>query len=372
MQCDRFLAVGCCPEGQVALRLNLDESSLKLWPGAIPGTVAAEPGAGSRVEVLTNVSLRAQRGAFSFVAVVCDDPEIQRKLPQFIIASEKLLPTDAAAAFPAAAWPNIVLLRRRSAWLDATSFCEVLRRLSAAVRSQAPGRHCVLSMDACPVHLSPRVLREVGRCQMHFCPIAAHMTRWMQPCDVSVFRPFKHRIRNLYQQEQLLQGKGELSVDSVLRIVARAATDIIGRRPWAQAFRLCGLSPAPPTSRRFGAALGGAADLAFNSGVPSLEQLAAIMPRRRFVAVEDLFASLMRPRPAVRARTAPRPAVARIIAVPGASAPAVDVERPWFGRTRSTSHVHAYATRTVARRVSSAARPRIAAPIPCPRRPRLR
>jgi len=293
-------------------------------------------------------------------------------LPQFIIASEKLLPSDVAAAFRAAAWPNAILVRRRSAWLDAPSFCGVLRLLGAAVRSQAPGRQCVLSMDACPAHLSPMVLREVGRCQMHLCPIAAHMTRWMQPCDVSVFRPFKHRIRNMYQQEHLLQGRSELSVDTVVRITARAASDVIARRSWAQACRLSGLSAAPPASRRFCAALAGAADLAYTSGVLTPEQLAAILPRRRFVAVEDLFALLMRPRPAVRARIVVRPAAAKFMAEPGASRSTADPERPWFGRTRSTSHAPALGARPVRRRVSRAVRPRVAAPIPCPRPPRLR
>ena len=214
---------------------------------------------------------------------------LQRELPQFLVASERMLSPGVAAAFLASPTRNLVLLRRPSAWLDAKGLCVVLRHLADTVHRVAPNRHCVLSMDVCPVHVSSQVLRQLGLCRLHFCPIAAHMTRWLQPADVGVFRPLKQRIRQLHQQEQVVQGKAELDVGTVLRIIDRATMDIIMSRTWDKVFRLCGLADTPPTSRRFAAALGEARPLAFTAEVPSLEHLKALLPRRRFVPVEHLF-----------------------------------------------------------------------------------
>ena len=372
LQVDRFLAVKCCPAGQAPLRINIDESSIRLWPGADPGTIAASGQEGARREVIANVSLRGQRGAFSFVAVVCDDIAVQRELPQFLVASERMLSPGVAAAFLASPTRNLVLLRRPSAWLDAGGLCVVLRHLADTVHRVAPNRHCVLSMDVCPVHVSSQVLRQLGLCRLHFCPIAAHMTRWLQPADVGVFRPLKQRIRQLHQQEQVVEGKAELDIGTVLRIIDRATMDIIMSRTWDKVFRLCGLADTPPTSRRFAAALGEARPLAFTAEVPSLEHLKALLPRRRFVPVEHLFPLLMRNRAAASC---------------GAFCPADSLQRdepssadmpacpdfPWLGRTRSTAHlmssVHASAQ---PRKGSSVPRPFRAVPIACPRRPLLR
>ena len=369
LQVDRFLAVKCCPPGQTTLRINIDESSIRLWPGADPGTIAASAKGGARREVIANVSLRGQRGAFSFIAVVCDDVAVQRELPQFVVASERMLPAGVAAAFLASATHNLVLLRRHSAWLDAGGLCMVLRVLADTVHRVAPNRHCVLSMDVCPVHVSSQVLRQLGLCRLHFCPIAANMTRWLQPADVGVFRPFKQRIRQLHQQEQVVQGKAELDVGTVLRIIDRASMDIIVSRTWDRVFRLCGLADSPPTSRRFAAALGEASPLAFTSEVPNLEHLQALLPRRRFVPVEQLFPLLMRNR-ASASCGARRPADSLLPDEPTSTDMPANPDFPWLGRTRSTALLtpSAHATSQLWKGSSVPRRVR-AVPIACPRRP---
>ena len=369
LQVDRFLAVKCCPSGQTPLRINIDESSIRLWPGADPGTIAASAKGGARREVIANVSLRGQRGAFSFIAVVCDDVAVQRELPQFVVASERMLPAGVAAAFLASATHNLVLLRRHSAWLDAGGLCMVLRVLADTVHRVAPNRHCVLSMDVCPVHVSSQVLRQLGLCRLHFCPIAANMTRWLQPADVGVFRPFKQRIRQLHQQEQVVQGKAELDVGTVLRIIDRASMDIIVSRTWDRVFRLCGLADSPPTSRRFAAALGEASPLAFTSEVPNLEHLQALLPRRRFVPVEQLFPLLMRNRAAASCG-ARRPADSLLPDEPTSTDMPANPDFPWWGRTRSTALLmpSAHATSQLWKGSNVPRRVR-AVPIACPRRP---
>lgn len=372
LQVDRFLTVKCCPPGQATLRINIDESSIRLWPGADPGTIAASTKGVPRREVVANVSLRGQRGAFSFIAVVCDDAAVQKELPQFLVASERLLCAGVATAFLAAPTRNYVLLRRPSAWLDAGGLCVVLRHLADTVHRVAPNRHTVLSMDVCPVHVSSQVLRQLARCRLHFCPIAAHMTRWLQPADVGVFRPFKQRIRQLHQQEQVVQGKAELDISTVLHIIDRATADVIRSRPWGKVFRLCGLADSPPTSRRFATALGQESPLAFTAEVPSLQQLQALLPRRRFVPVEHLFPLLM-PDRALASRGARRPPDSQPRAHPGTADMSGTPDMPWVGRTRSTSHLTASAdASSQLGRGSSVGRPSRAVPIAAARRPPIR
>ena len=224
-------------------------------------------------------------------------------------------------------------------------------------------------MDVCPVHVSSQVLRQLGLCRLHFCPIAANMTRWLQPADVGVFRPFKQRIRQLHQQEQVVQGKAELDVGTVLRIIDRASMDIIVSRTWDRVFRLCGLADSPPTSRRFAAALGEASPLAFTSEVPNLEHLQALLPRRRFVPVEQLFPLLMRNRASALCG-ARRPADFLLPDEPTSTDMVANPDFPWLERTRSTALLtpSAHATSQLWKGSSVPRRVR-AVPIACPRRP---
>lgn len=364
LQWDRFLAETACPSGQQPLRLNLDESSVKLWPGARKGVLADKSRAWRRLRFETGVSLRAQRGALSFVAVVADDPKVQGSLPQFLVGNSRLVTERDAARFTAGRTDTIVLLRRRSSWLDASAMIRVVGTLGAAVAAAAPGRFVILSMDAAPVHLSPPVLRAIARAGMHFMPIASLMTRWLQPCDVSVFRAFKHRIRLLYEQRQLLQDRSELDVFNVMDIAATAAREIIQGRSWKTAFELCGLAAAPPTSKRFREAMEGAGELTFSAETPTMEHLQALFPRGRMIPVENLFPLLLRPgeRPRRsspdRERPTPPPE-------PGAGAGAPRRDLPWFGRTRSTSSLPDAPAPAAA--ASSSSSPPTAAPPPATR-----
>ena len=71
--------------GRRLLRLNLDESAVCLFQGGGRGNIFLakhEP----RVQ---QASLRAQRTYVTLVAFVCDDLDVQRALPQVLVASEK-------------------------------------------------------------------------------------------------------------------------------------------------------------------------------------------------------------------------------------------------------------------------------------------
>lgn len=311
----------------------MDETSVKLWQGGLRGCIAqgGDEAAGAPMEQA--VSLRSRRAAISLVCFVCDDPVAQRLLPQVIVGNERVLAASVAQEFQDSYHGNLYLLRRKSAWVNGGTLCRIIQLLAAAVEPLLASRHIILSMDACPVHLVPSVLRSVASGGMHFLLIAAKMTKWMQPCDVAVFAPLKHRLRQLYGAAQVEARAAELSPKAVLQLIATAVDEVVTGRDWAPAFRRCGLQGGWPTSTRFLQALGSLARGPESSDLPSLAQLQTLFPRGRDIPLDALFATCLRP--PGRAEALPgRPRRPSSAAAPD---PACASTRPWLGRTRSTS-----------------------------------
>jgi hypothetical protein len=314
----------------------MDESSIRLFHGGGKGCVAAGDGAlayGAGLEQA--VTLRARRGAVSLVAFVCDDPMVQRRLPQIVIASEKILPVKEAAELRAAPLAgNTLLLRRRSAWLDTEGLKEVLRILRRCLEPVMSSCWIILSMDACPVHISPAIVRTGNRLGFHYLLIAASTTKWLQPLDVAVFAPLKHRLRALFAQRQLELRRAELTAVEMLRLLARACEEVLRTRDWSDAFRRSGLLGGWPRSARFQRASGVTEPLVMTTELPSLQQLQSLYPRNKYIPVDALFAPLLREPIGSEAR--PAPAVPRPPPSEAGAGPR-DPERPWLGRLRSSS-----------------------------------
>ena len=80
-----------CRAGKQILHINMDESSIPLWWSAQRGFVAKPThGHGNRKRFLREeqkVSLGTRRSAFTLMACICNDPIIQRTLPQVILVN---------------------------------------------------------------------------------------------------------------------------------------------------------------------------------------------------------------------------------------------------------------------------------------------
>ena len=220
--------------------------------------------------------------------------------------------------------------------MNAATLKRIIELLAAAVAPLLASRHIILSMDACPVHLVPSVLRSVSDGGMYFLLIAAKMTKWMQPCDVAVFGPLKHRLRQVFGEGQIRARMAELSPQVVLGMIASAVEEVVSNRDWSPAFRRCGLQGGWPTSTRFLQALGPLAARPLTSEPPTLAQLQNLFPRGRYIPIDAIFAPFLRPRNRAEP-LAGRPRRPFLPVAAGAAAPAS--EAPWRGRTRSTAHL---------------------------------
>ena len=82
------------PEGKIALNINLDETSIQLWQSRHRGNVAFRKWRSVRkvrTKFAAKASLQVQRSNITHVAMVCDKTDIQGRLPQFLLASGKVL-----------------------------------------------------------------------------------------------------------------------------------------------------------------------------------------------------------------------------------------------------------------------------------------
>ena len=313
----------------------MDETSVKLWLGGQRGCVVQAGEAAFVTPFEQGVTLRARRSAVSLACFVCDDPEVQRLLPQVIVGNDRVIPATVAAEFQASQTGNVFLLRRKSAWVNASTLVRIIALLAAAVAPLLSSRHIIFSMDACPVHLVPAAMRAVAKGGMHFLLIGAQTTKWLQPCDVAVFGSLKHRLRQLYGESQVRSRRAELTPGVFLGMLATAVEEVVCGRNWAPAFQRCGLRGGWPTSTRFLTALGPLATRPTPGELPTLAQLQCLFPRGRCIPIDAAFASCM---------TDPRraePLAGRGETLEGLEEghPERPAGSPWFGRTRSTSHL---------------------------------
>lgn len=334
LQWNTFLESRCAAHKSV-LRINMDETSVKLWLGGQRGCVVQAGEAASATPLEQEVTLRARRAAVSLACFVCDDPEVQRTLPQVIVGNDRVVAATVAAEFQASQTGNVFLLRRKSAWVNSSTLVRIIALLAAAVAPLLSTRHIIFSMDACPVHLVPEVMRAVAKGGMHFLLIGAQTTKWLQPCDVAVFGPLKHRLRQLYGESQVRSRKAELTPLVFLGMIATAVEEVVCGRDWSGAFQRCGLRGGWPTSTRFLTALGPLATRPTPMELPTLAQLQCLFPRGRCIPIDAAFASCL---PAPRRA---EPLAGRRETLEGTDAlhPDTPADSPWFGRTRSTSHL---------------------------------
>ena len=119
-------------EGKVALNINLDETSIQLWQSRHRGNVAFRKWRSVRkvrTKFASKATLKVQRSSITHVAIVCDKADIQPRLPQFLLASDKVLLARDVPRVNAILPRNVFLIRSRSSWSNEATMKEVLRKL---------------------------------------------------------------------------------------------------------------------------------------------------------------------------------------------------------------------------------------------------
>ena len=120
------------PAGKTLLNINLDETSVQLWQARHTGNVAFRKWRTMRKvrkKFSCMVTLKMQRSNMTHVALVCDNMEIQRILPQFLLVSQQVLLAREVPLINAILPINVFLTRGKSSWSNEKTMMILLRKL---------------------------------------------------------------------------------------------------------------------------------------------------------------------------------------------------------------------------------------------------
>ena len=234
--------------------------------------------------------LSDRRAAVTLVAIVCDDTEIQRELPQIVIGSAKVVLKSVSDTLNADPVGRVYCLRQKSAWLNTGLMCTIVKLIGKTLDKFRSTHYFILNMDACPVHCTPEVARAFSRAKLHLCLVPASMTGVMQVCDTHVFSRLKAYIRQGMEKLRLDSVTGEASTLSAMQLLAEAVENVVKEKDWKRAFVENGFRDKQrDLSRSLREKLQLIDAPQVSSHLPTLSQLQMIYPTRHTIPVVDLF-----------------------------------------------------------------------------------
>jgi hypothetical protein len=278
-----------------ALHINYDETCIRLHQ---------HPGRGFLVDVaraakktarsLTHEETKSQlRGSITHVAMICDDADVQKLLPQFVLIANHLMSAEQCTVLRDSAPSWIKYMRAKSSWMNSTVMVTVVKTLAECLADVLPHRTIYIFGDAYRAHLTKEVWKAFGRCGMRHCLIPAKLTWILQPCDTHLFASFKSRLASQCQQMICASADGKLTMPMLLDALQSVMLDTLHGKSWSAAFRQTGLvGRQTHVSRRVVDKLGAQQRPDVNSEIPSLMQLQACFPRNSTVPIGDVFSAL--------------------------------------------------------------------------------
>ena len=225
------------PRGKQPLRINLDETSVRLFQGGGKGTIACKKRRDRPSEEPHEQASRAKRRTcLTHVAFICEKPEIQPLLPQVIVGNHATFLVRDLAALQAAAPPNVHLVRQKSAWNNQQLMCRIINMLGLALRGYLAEWQPILLLDCSRVHLHAMVFNRCLANNIWPIVVPAKLTWLLQPCDTHAFQRFKVYLRNAYQAARAVAASQELNVAEFLACIYSAIRFVLQGTVWDTAF----------------------------------------------------------------------------------------------------------------------------------------
>ena len=255
----------------------MDETAVCLYQAGRKGNVFLD----KNIRAVQNVSRGKRRTFLTHVAFTCDDPLVQPVLPQIVLANERTIPARMLADLEGSCPPNVYLLRRRSAWIDAELCARIIKLLAFCIAPRLGDRQAVLLFDACRQHLARCVFAACQPAGIWPLVVPASLTWLLQPLDTHTFLAHKGRLRAAYQNARIRAVDGEVGVAGLLQCVYEATRSILQGVRWARSFEENGCGAGQRgLCQRVLKELGWDAPPAVSSSRPSLAQLRLCFPKR--------------------------------------------------------------------------------------------
>ena len=182
---------------KTAVRINLDETSVCLTQCEKRGWLLPEVRKRMwRGESVTGeVKTKAMKTNFSHVCMICDNPDINKALPQVLIFKEDLMSGELLQALKDVAPKHWVLLRQPKAWCNNDAMKKVLAKLEAILVDYRSTHEFILMFDTFRSHICAPTLKSLGNMGLSTVIIPAKTTSLLQPLDVYGFAQYKRSLR---------------------------------------------------------------------------------------------------------------------------------------------------------------------------------
>jgi len=283
----------CCPANKRPLRINLDETSVKISDELSSGNVSAV--ARQRKRSLSGLFRKVKksnfRSAYTYVSMICDQAEIQQILPHVIVLSSKLCAKQTFDLLQAEIPQPIRLWRRKSSWLTIQSIVEILGILEKALKPFLDRYQPILMLDSAKIHLNTAVWRKAAKCRILMHVIPPSVTYAMQPLDVYAFASVKGKYKLTSQEQNIANVSTHVDLQFSVKSLAHAIRRVILDKPWGQAFDRLGYAGSQANvSKRLLAKMGMGSPPASGPAVfPTLTQLQLCFPTNYAIPVASVF-----------------------------------------------------------------------------------
>ena len=284
-----------CPPTKTVLRINLDETAVKIWMPPGKGLIAR-----SSLDVvrgprcISPATRKQQRACLTHVAFVCDNPSIQVHLPHVIIGNEAVLPLYIQRELEPQLFSNVYLVRRKSAWVDAGYMVVIIKLLGELLKPFLGTAQPILLMDALPAHIAPKVFRAATRCGIWVVIVPAKLTWLIQPADTHAFYKYKMFLKKRYVEARARSAEGELELREVLKAINDGVRYVFQAHDWSKAFDENGFGHQQRLLRTSVAVNAGLTmPVVIRPNIPSLAQMRSIWPSNSDVPLDDVFAPFL-------------------------------------------------------------------------------
>ena len=254
------------------------------------------------------IPLRDRRGQATLVGCIVNDPDLQSKMPQFLLTNDKLVSAAEKAELATLAAP-IRWIMGTKGWVTANAMTQLCTAYRRAIRSERPNAEIVLIMDCATIHTADNVLTHCSRLGIHNCLVPGGMTNLCQMLDTHAYALFK---KDLSERQEKARGEHPLGIldgSSWIHVLCQSIRSTLVDRNWAYAFAENGMGLSLETLRpRLAQLL--QVHIPLPPGPPDELDIETILGRKRELIREKLLRASIRA--LARKRALRLPAAARL------------------------------------------------------------
>jgi hypothetical protein len=283
------LALSECPHGKKPLILNLDETAVAYAYASQKGMIVSKTRLPEGTcKASETISSRADiRGNVTFIAIICDDPLIQPRLPQFILGNEHKFTHRLLASVAGQISGNFIISRQKSAWNCHVTMRTVLSQIRDKLADLTDSRYIILTLDMASCHIHDTIYQHARRCNIRLVYIPAKLTFLLQPCDTHLFIKLKRKLRELWVKARYRHAKGQVEDKDWLLLVCAAAKQVLNGTKWSHAFQATGaLNGQGSLSSSIKMFLEWSETPVVLHGAPSVEDVQFCFPKGRLINLE--------------------------------------------------------------------------------------